>query len=609
MIDKTIQMKKKNKNEWENLFPLTKSDNVIHDDGKTSTEKINNNSDNISMLKNRIDVIDEKVKNVYHSSELGINPNSNLSDYVDELNKLNHKTKVIFDYNVDYKITEGIVLTKSLILDFNNSTVNFERDSSSTGIAMRFIGDIKGTTSLYKDINKGDNWISVLNTSLINIGDLIYMSSDQSYNNSRDYYNKGGTFLVTDVKDNNIKLHRPLPYGIKAPNVTITISKPISPTIKNLNILNVETLERGVIGIQINHTVNAKIKNVFSDGFNDCFQTIKSVLPTFESVRSGRSLYDGSEESYGLSVYMCSGVNVKNSILTSGRHGFCVSGTEPSYDTHLENNTYDNETDDGLAGLDFHESNFNATIIGGSTYGASLAGNITCLGVNFLRTQNKGKNVGLGRYNVDDQSNYIFLGCWFADEVTIRSSTDRKNEKGTNSRIGSVIVTDCISQKLKIDLFPRPAESGEFRCTLLKVSGTNNVYFNIGGHVEQMIIENMVNQHDNPTLTTQTTGVNLSSLSMKDVRILGRTGSIGVIHKIGRLRMDNVLFHGTDNTFHFKYGGSGVGANANISNCDLNSLLYGIRLDNFGIVTLNGNVNGGVSTDTTATQIRKVMYE
>ena len=48
MVDHNIQMKKKNNGQWENLFPLTSSTNVIHSDGQTSDVKIKNNENAIN---------------------------------------------------------------------------------------------------------------------------------------------------------------------------------------------------------------------------------------------------------------------------------------------------------------------------------------------------------------------------------------------------------------------------------------------------------------------------------------------------------------------------------------------------------------------------------
>ena len=73
MVDHNIQMKKKNKGEWENLFPFTSSKNVIHPDGKTTEENIVQVKNNIEQKANKTDLsqtntnllkTDEKVEKV-----------------------------------------------------------------------------------------------------------------------------------------------------------------------------------------------------------------------------------------------------------------------------------------------------------------------------------------------------------------------------------------------------------------------------------------------------------------------------------------------------------------------------------------------------------------
>ena len=600
MVEYDIQMKHKNGSEWENLHPITKSKNVFNEMGKTVDDVIKETNAHVKKLDDKVSYL-----STYTAKELGINNGDDLTGKESLFEPVPAGSLVQFEKGATYHISNTFQLSKEISLDFNGATVLFNKDTSVKGLAINLTAPQKNAVTSTKKYEKSDEWLTVSDTSNIEIGDVIFIDSDEVYHDSRVYYKKGGSFVVSNIKGNEIRLHRQLPYSLNTGTPIIVYQK-TQVSVKNLKLENVGILNRGTTGLQFNGVSNSIMSDVTGDRFNIVFSIKRCVNVEMTRVTPLRSWYEGTNESYGVYLFEASGTNIRNSILNSGRHGLSISGFKNSFDTYVENCYIGNEDMTGVVALDHHASSYNSTFIRCVTHGANFAGNVACYQVDFMVETGRVKAVLMERGMLYDQANFTFSDCYFADGNEIRVNAGRMIETSENNRIGQIIIRDCRTAQTDICLLSVPQTKGLI-VGLLHITGTNNISLtDLCGQVDLLIMEKMnfqVNHHLIQTIE----GVNLSNVILRDIRATGGSGLFIRVHRLGKLLMDNCQIAGSAKAVHFSNGG-GSRFKATLRNNDFEAITSGIRFDDGGIITVDDNENYVRHTDSTVQTIRTIQY-
>lgn len=566
----------------------------------TLTNETSQINDLVTQLANKVSYL-----STYTAKELGINNGDDLTGKENLFDPVPDGSLVQFEKGATYYISDTFQLSRSLSLDFNGATVLFNKDTSTNGLALNLSAPLKNSVTSTALYNKGDEWLTVSSTSDLKIGDMVFIDSYETYHDSRDYYKKGGSFVISNIRENDIRLHRQLPYSLNA-GTPIVVYEKTHVTVKNLNLLNTGTLERGTTGLQLNGVSNSIVSDVTVDKCNINFSIKRCVNVEMTRVTPLRSWYTGTDESYGIYLFESTGTNIRNSIINSGRHGLSISGFKNSFDTYVENCSIGNEDVTGVVALDHHASSYNSTFIRCTTHGANFAGNVSCYHVDFMVETGRIKAILLERGMLYDQANFTFSDCYFSDGNVLRVNAGRINESSINNRIGQIIIRNCRTDESDIRLLSEPQTQG-LVVALLHITGTNNISLtDLCGQVDLLIMEKMTflaNKH----LITTVEGVNISNLILRDIRAIGGSGLFIRVHRLGKLLMDNCQFAESEKALHFSNGG-GSRFKATLRNNDFEAVPNGIRFDDAGIITIDDNEGYVRHTDTTVQTIRTIQY-
>lgn len=444
---------------------------------------------NIETLTNQVlqhkELLDSKTSQIFMLSLLGVEPNTNINDTLSAAIELVPEgSTLLFNQNETYFIDKPLNISKDVHLEFNGSILEVDF-TENQGSAIHFLGREKAKRNITSDYAEGGQSLTLNDVTGIEVGDTVLVSSTELFNNSRNYYRKGGYFRVEQVntETGQIRIHRDMPFSFSVTTGTVTVFKPVTGSIKNLTLLNKGEINGGTFGINIENAINVEIKNVYIDYFNHLIILKKHLNSTVSNFTAGRSFYLGTQESYGLTSYIGTGFTLKNSIIRSGRHAVSITGFEPSYQTIVENCAFDNEDSSNQHSFDCHEANFDLTMINCVSNGAIFAGNCKVIRSRFNNTSG-GKAVTISMYNDKTQSNYTFEGCEFVS-TELRIGEWQQNPDATANVIGSLILRDCIAKKgLTLRLNPSQVYN-------ILVENTDNVAFIIHATVELLRINSV----------------------------------------------------------------------------------------------------------------------
>ena len=154
MVNKNIQMKARNGNEWDNLFPLTLTENVFDNEGNNIEYMLNTFKDNITddmntltnTLENEFDYLNEFVVNVKKHGIIG----DGITDYTSDIQTLVNEIEsrgggILFFPKGTYLLTTPLEIGSGVhVLGVGKDTI-FEGDLRQTA----------GSTAMF--VNKGRN--------------------------------------------------------------------------------------------------------------------------------------------------------------------------------------------------------------------------------------------------------------------------------------------------------------------------------------------------------------------------------------------------------------------------------------------------------------------
>ena len=504
MVNRNIQMKKKNNEEWENLFPLTLNENVFNNDGidlntqlenieHTTEEKLDQQNKEFTQFKNEmnqnISDLDLKVDNYIHINNYDVDPTGekdSLEGFKNAFNDLKDNQTLILENNATYYLSETLNISKqgSYKIYGNDAVIKIDAKNDTDGLY--FSGVFNKELNPLSTIEEGNNKITVSNLDNLEIGDLLYFSSNDQYNSSRSYYKKGGVFTIIDIDKNKnlITFSGSFPYNI---NETLTIKtyKPLTLDIHDLSIIGLNNLPNGRWGLCLEYTSKCKIENVLSDNWNHCITSRYSYSPIFEHVTTRRSFFTGTSESYGLSIYVNSFANIRNSDMYSGRHGFEVSGFENSFKTKIENSSVYSENDE--FDLNTHQCSHDLKIINVMTGTVGLSAFTTIENSQLGRGEGIECTSQIKSSQTHDLSQFVIRNCRISGKHTFNFRSDHYDNP--SQYFGDFIMEDNeVTDQIMLGV---SLSSHRFNINRIILRNTDNVstIFYYGSTVNNFIYE------------------------------------------------------------------------------------------------------------------------
>ncbi|TWJ39641.1 hypothetical protein CHCC5027_3554 [Bacillus paralicheniformis] len=342
--------------------------------------------------------------------------------------------------NAIYRTSQRLVGTKNIRINGNGSKII----ASHQGEGLVFEGTLKASTTA-KAYTAFTRYIDLDSTSSIAVGDQlrIYHTGDL-YDTSRSYFYKGGNVLVTKVSGSRVFLNIALPFAMSA-GAKVDVYKPITVCINDLEVTHDGTLGQspyGTYGLNIKYSKNSVVSNVKVDNFNHNFKMDMTINNSLIGVETGRAYFSGSGESYGVSNYSSTGLLIMASSMISGRHGFTVTGQEPSYNTTLIGCEIGQEDEVSLPGLDCHGNNFSLTATNCTLYNFHLAGNCVLDGCTVYPTFANDKN-SFSVADSYDRANYVIRDC---NLLANYYELDAYGQQATSTRkyIGSIVFENVV---------------------------------------------------------------------------------------------------------------------------------------------------------------------
>lgn len=492
MVNKNIQMKSKNGDTWDNLFPLTLMENVF-----------NNNGQNIDTLltdfrNETTDYVDSKSPTVVALSDYDVDPTGetdSLQGFEEALNDLNDHEVLVLEQNAEYYLSDQLEIETdhNITIEGNGSLLRSNVDSPTNheqGRGVSFKGINKGSTILFGGLGKGNPIVEVGSTNDIEVGDILHFQSDEFFADSREYFKKGGTFSVGEIKNNNkIVIDGSFPYDIND-NAIVNIYSPVTVNINNLKIIGNNPLPAGYFGLSISYSHNSTINNVIVDNFNHCITLRYHTNTIVEHVRTMRAMFEGSSESYGLSSYAGTNLSINHSTFLSGRHALEISGFENSFKTSINHVTAKAEVD----GVSFncHQSSYDIVARNSIFDSVGLANNAML------------ENCTIGGSNMDkmiqsniktsmryEYSQVSFLKCHFLGRVDFRVIDDAFTQPNNTNILGSVKFDHCRSTSVvKLVLNTSQNYSNEFILDEFIVRDSSNIAIESNNRIHKVLFDN-----------------------------------------------------------------------------------------------------------------------
>jgi hypothetical protein len=275
---------------------------------------------------------------------------------------------IIFFDNSEYNISRPIISTgKNIIIRGNNAKFDINTGNHKPGFT--FSGEFVNITSVLHDANKGNNVVSLKDTSGVSEGDLIRISNDKLWCPSvYPTLKTGEMYTVEGVSGNNVKLNSDLlrDYTTKL-NSEARIYRPITIKIDGCKFLGTGSKEE-VRGVKLDFCKNSKISNCY---FGNNGMAAISLFTCYGVNVSKNLILNSNMPSYGYGVSIanaCTDITVQDNDIQTCRH--CItSGRSDDYgenrDIRILNNTLRNGTD---AVIDSHASTINYEVTNNKIY-------------------------------------------------------------------------------------------------------------------------------------------------------------------------------------------------------------------------------------------------
>lgn len=275
---------------------------------------------------------------------------------------------VIYFDSDEYNISKSVTSTgKSLIIQGNDTEFNINTGSHKPGFTLS--GELIKITPVLHNASKGNNVISLSDTSGVTEGDLITVYNDRLW--CPEVYptlKTGETYTVKDISENFVKLNSNLlrDYTTKL-NSETRIYRPISVVIDGCTFMGMGSQEE-VRAVKLDFCINSKISNCYFD--NNGLAAI-SLNTCYDVNITNNQILNSNLPGYGYGVSIanaCTDITVQDNDIQLCRH--CVtSGLSEGYgenrDIYISNNNLRN----GISAvIDSHASTINYEVINNTIY-------------------------------------------------------------------------------------------------------------------------------------------------------------------------------------------------------------------------------------------------
>ena len=437
-----------------------------------------------------IQALKDLTQNRVHINNYDVDPTGQKDSYAGikkALEELKNNQTLVLDNDAEYYLSETIDIIKDgkYTIEGNNSTFIINALDDTDGL--RFSGRRIKELNVLTDITQGKNNMYVSNISGLEIGDLLYFTSDDPYNTSRSYYVKGGMFLITgiDTETNLITFSGAFPYDINN-TLKVYAYKPTTMIINDLKVIGKNSLPNGRWGICLEYSSKIRLTNVYSDNWEHCITSRYGYSPIFEHVVTRRSFFQGTKESYGLSIYTNTFAHIKNSDMYSGRHGFEVSGYENSFKTKIENSSVFSENEE--FDLNTHQCSHDLIIDNVITGTVGLCAFSTLKNSQIGREQGKACASQIKSSQTADLSRFIIRNCRIMGDHTFNFRSDQYDNP--SRFFGDFIMEDNeVTDRITLGV---SLSSHRFNINSIILRNTNNVstIFYYGSTINNFIYEN-----------------------------------------------------------------------------------------------------------------------
>lgn len=441
---------------------------------------------------------------------------------------INGNGTIALEKDKTYYISEEVV-GESLTIIGNNAKIIV----SQAGGAFRMKGQYLFSRIATVDYKKGDMKVVIDSTIDVTPGQLLHIQSPENYNTSRDYYKKGGNVLVTRVDGSNVYLSMALPFDMAALDLKLDFYNPCTATADNLSIEHSGTLPEGLNGILVQHGAYGKMKNVKTRNFVKGIRLERCINYELDGITPKETYYVGTDTSYGIHNYSCTNLSILNSDLSSGRHGYCSSGQEPTFGTYFRNCSLSSETmQDG--GLDTHHNNFDTLLETCQVQNLNICGNVTLKKC----TISVGENLNHNLHVMDNKehANYIFEDCNFLGNSQLRLVAYNQQLSPKNRFFGSLVLNNCQgvnSIRMRIADTRTDGIIAETRSLVVENTDVKSIY--IDDNIDNIVLDLV--KGTELTLGTATDIVKI----IKKVRIVNSTDIlVKVNHNVDSLILDDV---------------------------------------------------------------------
>lgn len=560
-------------------------------------------------LNTELGKMDNRITQLVSINRYNVDPTGeqdSLDGFKQAIENLEDHEVLVLDKNAEYYLSDELRVLRSGKFNIEGNGAHIKTNTRDNRDGIYFGGELIRELTPMTRIESGLNKIRFANVEGLKVGDLLYFTSDDQYNDSRTYYKKGGVFTIGMINrtTNEIWFDGQFPYNIND-TLRVYAYDPVQVNIRNLKITGLNTLPAGRFGICIEYSAFSKLENVVSDNFNHCITFRYHYSTVVDHVRTMRAMYQGTRESYGLSIYVGNYTTIRNSHFKSGRHGLEVSGFENSFKTLVENCSIYSEN--GEFDFNTHQCSHDITLIN-CTFGT-----MGLCGFSTLIKCQIGRNVPsvsqLKSSQTLDLSQFLFQECQFTSEHTLRCSMDQNNDNPA-TRFGEINLQDCfVEDKILITV---SLSSHRFTVDKIIVNNTDNVAI-IGWYgvtINRVIYENMRYNVPEQQLIRGNNAMVINDVVFKDCNL----NSQGISNFIELRNTDKAVF---DNT---GFGGSNAGSiyvtnesngvrrgRMYFSNTDLRNIRLYIR--GLDTISFSGVQRITIDGESTINNIFKPVYE
>lgn len=186
-----------------------------------------------------------------------------VTDCSEELNEiienLNKGDVLLFSRNATYRFDSTVYLKTNVTYDFNNSNIIY---NGANGLYAS--GTLKESLVSTVNYQAGNEFIQVSSVpNDVHIGDIIVIRTSERLVNTRSYYYKGFSGVITNIVNNIIYMDNAVPYNISS-GANVAIYEPCTVNIENIASITTENDvdAQQYVEIALYYNKNSIVRNI-----------------------------------------------------------------------------------------------------------------------------------------------------------------------------------------------------------------------------------------------------------------------------------------------------------------------------------------------------------